>query len=67
MKQIICDICKKPIEGRYSKLNLPYMFGGDVMQNHKFDDDEAYDVCKKCALDLYDLIEKFKMEKRNTK
>ena len=62
MKEIICDICGRKIKGNYSIINLPYMFGGQIMQSDDIDD--AFDVCRPCALELYDLIEKFKEEKR---
>lgn len=62
MKEIICDICGRRIKGTYSCINLPFMHGGEVMQY--YDPDDALDVCRPCALELYDLIEKFKEEKR---
>lgn len=62
MKQTICDICGSVINGKYTRLNLPAMYGGNVIQCN--DKDDAYDVCKSCALELYNLIEKFKKEKR---
>lgn len=62
MKQIVCDICGKVINGKYTAINLPSMYGGEVIQSHDFE--TACDVCKPCALELYDLIEKFRREKR---
>lgn len=65
MKEVICDICGNKIKGKYSLINLPYKFGGYIMQND--DKDDAYDVCQKCASELYELIDKFKKDKKNDK
>lgn len=62
MKQIICDICGSVIKGTYSQLNLPTMYGGEIVQTT--DEECACDVCKPCALELYNMIEKFKKDKR---
>ena len=62
MTKIFCDICGSEIKARYTRINFPSMFGGEVIQNH--DDDTACDVCKPCALILYNTIEKFRKERR---
>lgn len=61
MKQIVCDICGEVIRGKYSKLNLPTMYGGLVLQTR--DIDSASDVCETCAIELYNMIDKFKFQK----
>lgn len=62
MKQVICDICGKIINHEYALINFPYKFGGYIIQSH--DEDDAHDVCQKCALEYYELTEKFKKDKR---
>lgn len=62
MKQVICDICGKIINHKNALINFPYKFGGYITQSHDVDD--AHDVCQKCALEYYELTEKFKKDKR---
>lgn len=62
MRQIICDICGNVIEGRYSNINLPSMYGGEIVQRR--DEDTACDVCRPCARELYNMIEKFRRERK---
>lgn len=64
MKQVICDICGNIIKGKYTLINFPTMFSGNIIQN--LDEDMADDVCQKCASELYELIEKFKKDKKTT-
>lgn len=65
MKQVLCDICGKPIKGKYTLINLPSKFAGYIMQSR--DEDEAFDVCESCALELYNLIEDFRKDKKEGK
>lgn len=62
MTQLICDICGKIINGTYSHINFPSMYSGNIIQ--RYDEYDASDVCQKCALDYYDLTEKFRKDKR---
>lgn len=61
MKQIICDICGNVIKGKYLSINLPSMYGGEIVLSR---DDMAHDLCKPCALELYNLIQEFKNSKK---
>lgn len=58
MKQIVCDICGNIIKGKYSHINFPSMLSGNIMQRY-----DALDVCQKCALEYYNLTEKFIKDK----
>lgn len=62
MKKVVCDICGNEIKGKYTLINLPSKFAGYITQSR--DEDDAYDVCAPCALELYTLIEKFRKEKK---
>lgn len=62
MKKVVCDICGNEIKGKYSLINLPAKFAGYITQSR--DEDDAYDVCQHCASELYELIEKFRKEKK---
>ena len=62
MKQIICDICGRVIKGNYTAFNPLSMHGGEVIQSHC--EETSCDVCKPCALELYNLIVNFIKEKR---
>ena len=63
MKQVICDICGKNINGNYTRINFPHMFSGYIIQNH--DDYNSADVCPKCAIEYYELTEKFRKDKKD--
>lgn len=62
MQKIFCDICGAEIKDRYTQINLPSVFGGEVIQSH--DEDLADDVCKTCAVLLYKTISDFKVERK---
>ena len=62
MKKVVCDICGNEVKGNYTLINLPTKFAGYIKQSR--DENDAYDVCASCALELYTLIEKFRKEKK---
>lgn len=62
MKKVICDICGNEIKGKYTLINLPSKFAGYITQSR--DEVDAFDVCQQCASELYELIEKFRKEKK---
>lgn len=63
MTQLICDVCGKIINATYSCINFPSKFSGNIIQS--YDEDDASDVCQNCALEYYNLTEKFRKDKRD--